>query len=285
MLLYWAHTTDQRCCLLNTWIENYFDHTPLGNLSLFYCGKREKSFSHSYGPYKHDNYLLAYIAEGAAHFHFQGQTRLVREHTFYIMHPQCGMSYRTDPQLPWTIYWVIASGNQLENLLSLLGLSPEEPFLAIRDPEKLHTVFRTLFEKSGRDGLANKMECISLLYALFSVLAENRTVASRNIHITKALDYISQHYSQNISVQELADMLHLNYNYFSRLFKQETGLSPIQFISALRVKKAEYLLKYTSLSVSEIGRAVGFNDVLYFSRAFKRCTGLSPSAYKEITEI
>lgn len=270
---------------MNTWIENYFDNTLLGDLRLFYCGKREKSIAHHYGPYKHDDYQLVYIAEGAAQFRFGSQTRRVEANTFYVMYPQCGMSYRTDPELPWTIYWVIAGGQQLESFLGMLGLKPEEPFLSVSDSEKLLNICKALFEQTSRDGLASKMECLSLLYGLFSVLAENRTVDSRNVHIAKALDYISQHYCENISIQELADRLHLNYNYFSRLFKQETGVAPIQFITAMRVKKAEHLLKYTSLSVSEIARTVGFQDVLYFSRAFKRCTGMSPSAYKGMGEI
>ncbi|MBP3683755.1 MAG: AraC family transcriptional regulator [Oscillospiraceae bacterium] len=270
---------------MNTWIENYFDDTLLGDLRLFYCGKREKSISHHYGPYKHEDYQLVYIAEGAADFRFGDQLRRIEASTFYVMYPQCGMSYRTDPQLPWTIYWVIAGGQQLEAFLGMLGLSPDAPFLTVSDSEKLLAICKALFEKSSRDGLSSRMECLSLLYGLFSVLAENRTADSRNVHIAKALDYISRHYSENISVQALSERLHLNYNYFSRLFKQEMGVSPIQFISAMRVKKAEYLLKYTSLSVSEIARAVGFQDVLYFSRAFKRCTGMSPSAYKSMAEI
>lgn len=270
---------------MNTWIEKCFDYTSPGNLNLFYCGKREKSYSHVYGPYKHDHYLLAFVAEGSAAFCADGQIRQIGPGTVYVMHPQCGMSYRTDPQLPWTIYWVIADGDQLGVFLEQLGLSREAPFIVVSEPEKVHGIFRKLFEKTSRDDLANKMECISLLYGLFSVLAASRSAEYSNVHITKAMDYISRHYAEDISVQELADRLHLNYQYFSRLFKKETGISPIQFISALRAKKAEQLLKYTSLSVTEIAYAVGFRDVLYFSRAFKRYTGFSPSAYKEITEI
>lgn len=270
---------------MNTWIENYFDSTILGDLSLFYSGKREKSIAHQFGPYKQENYLLTYVAEGSAEFKLNGQSRHVEENTFYVMRPRCGMTYKTDPNKPWTIYWVIIGGNQLENLLDILGLTVDEPFVTIRESIKMRSAFTALFERTGRDGLADKMESLSLLYSIFSILAENRTRLSNNAYISKALDYISKNYAQEFSIQDLAAMLHLNYSYFSRLFKKETGLSPVRFITTFRVKKAEYLLKHSAFSITDTAKAVGFSDVLYFSRAFKRCTGISPSTYKELVEI
>lgn len=270
---------------MNTWIENYFDNTVPGDLSLFYTGKREHSISHQFGPYKQENYLLTYVTEGAAEFEFNGQQRYVKENTFYVMRPCCGMTYRTDPEIPWTIYWVIVGGNQLETLLDVLGLTSDNPFVTIKESKKMRSAFTALFEKAGKDGLADKMESLSLLYSIFSILAENGTSLSHNIYISKALDYISQHYAQDLSVQDLAAMVHLNYSYFSRLFKKEIGLSPVRFITTFRVKKAEDLLKHSDMSITDIARTVGFTDVLYFSRAFKHCTGISPTTYKELSEI
>lgn len=281
-----AQFTVQRC---SHWIRGKktasTTHTPPGNLRLFRCGKQEKAFSVQFGPYARENYLLGYIAEGSAVFQFSGQTRRVQENTFFVMYPQSGMACQTDPEVPWSTYWVTAGGGQLASYLGQFGLSPDEPFIAIQRPERMLAIFAALFELTGQDSLAHKIECIALMYELLSLLAESRPDTSHSRHIARALDYISQHYAENISVQELADMLHLNYHYFSRLFKKETGVSPVRYLSALRAKKAEHLLRYTNLSLSEISHAVGFRDALYFSRIFKRQTGYSPSAYRELTKI
>ena len=209
----------------------------------------------------------------------------MEENTFYVMRPHCRMSYRTDPERPWTIYWVIVSGAQMEYLLDILGLKSDDPFVVLREPKKMQSTLSTLFEKTCRESLADKMESMSLLYSVFSLLAENRTCLSRNAYVARALDHISQHYAEALSVQDMAAMLHLNTSYFSRLFKAETGLPPVRFITTFRVKMAEYHLRHSSLPLTEIAGMVGFSDSLYFSRAFKRCTGVSPSAYRELADI
>ena len=270
---------------MNTWFENNFDTTIPGNLRLLYSGKRERSIDHSYGPYRQENYLLTYVAEGAADFTVNGQQRHVVEYTFYVMRPHCGMTYRTDPLKPWTIYWVIVDGSEMEYLLDVLDLKSNDPFVIIRETRKMLSVLSALFERTGGNSLSDKMESMSLLYSIFSILAENRTYSAGNAYISESLDYISQHYAEELSVQNLAAALHLNYSYFSRLFKKETGLSPIRYITSVRVKKAKYLLQYSSLTVTEVARAVGFFDVLYFSRAFRRCTGVSPTTFRQLADI
>ena len=100
----------------------------------------------------------------------------------------------------------------------------------------MQSTLSTLFEKTCRESLADKMESMSLLYSVFSLLAENRTCLSRNAYVARALDHISQHYAEALSVQDMAAMLHLNTSYFSRLFKAETGLPPVRFITTFRVK-------------------------------------------------
>ena len=101
------------------------------------------------------------------------------------------------------------------------------------------------------------------------------------MHISKALDYISAHYTENLSIPDIAEYLHLSSNYFTKLFKQETGMTPVQYIASLRYEKAAHLLRYTDMPISAISQAVGFDDTLYFSRFFREYAGRSPSAFRK----
>lgn len=78
----------------------------------------------------------------------------------------------------------------------------------------------------------------------------------------------------------------LGYNraYLSRIFKQETGLSPVTYLLKLRIEKSRQLLRERpELSVEQVASSVGLTDALYFSRQFKRFCAQSPSTYRQAT--
>lgn len=263
------------------WTKKDFSHPALGSLNLHYMGKKEGFRNHRYGPHTLDTYLLVFVQEGSARFHINGRNIPVKENSFYVMFPQGDMSYITDPEVPWSIQWIVAEGEQLEMLLQMLQITRDNPVLPIRKPDRVKMIYDDLFEKVNRVDLAAKMECLSLLYDLFSLLASERSAASGNPHICRALEYIHANYARELNVQQIAEKAHLNSNYFTKLFKQEMGLTPIRYINTLRFEKAQHLLKYTHLTVSEVAQQVGISDTLYFSRGFKAFSGLSPSDYRK----
>jgi AraC family transcriptional regulator, arabinose operon regulatory protein len=94
------------------------------------------------------------------------------------------------------------------------------------------------------------------------------------------LQYIEAHLTDNLTVEELAQIAHFHPNYFIQLFKNFTGNSPIQYINRVRLEKAKHLLTMTELNVSAIADAVGL-ELSYFSRMFREHNGVSPTAYRE----
>ena len=98
--------------------------------------------------------------------------------------------------------------------------------------------------------------------------------------IRRALIYIHQNYEKEISVPFLAELAHLSPSRFRALFREATGLSPLDYLLVLRLNHARQLMLQTGSSIGEVARAVGYEDQLYFSRIFKKRTGLSPSAYR-----
>lgn len=266
---------------MTPWTKKDFAYSALGNLNLYYMGKKEGFLNHSYGPHRLDTYLLILVLEGSADFQICGRPVHVQKNSFYVMYPQSDMFYTTTPDQPWSIQWIVAGGEQMESILSMLHLTRENPVLPISRPDKLKRIYADLFEKVNRADLSAKMECLSLLYEVFAQLAAESETASHNPHVCQALEYISTHYQNPFSIQELSDCLHLDSNYFSRLFRREMGISPVKYIRRIRFEKACHLLKYTTLSVSRIAQETGFPDTLYFSRAFKQSCGCSPSDYRE----
>ncbi|WP_256759927.1 response regulator [Cohnella sp. WQ 127256] len=99
--------------------------------------------------------------------------------------------------------------------------------------------------------------------------------------IQLAISYIQQHYRVEISLQDVADHVHMSKNYFSEQFKRLTGLNFIDFVIQLRIHYAKQLLKTTSLRVYDIGAQAGFNSSKHFLKQFKREVGCTPADYRQ----
>ncbi|WP_160677385.1 helix-turn-helix domain-containing protein [Clostridium sp. C8-1-8] len=109
---------------------------------------------------------------------------------------------------------------------------------------------------------------------------DNTSIGSNSSAITLAINYIKDNYTKNITLKDVADEVFLSQNYFSELFKRETGEGFYDFLSNHRIKKAKELLITTNLKIYEIAQLVGYNDSITFGRAFKKLTGVTPNNYR-----
>lgn len=94
------------------------------------------------------------------------------------------------------------------------------------------------------------------------------------------MNYLNTNYMQKISLDKMSKNMYLSPSYVSKVFKEETGETLIQYLTKLRLEKAIELLEEDRLSIKEIAQHVGYDDAYYFSRLFKRHYGYPPSQYK-----
>lgn len=101
--------------------------------------------------------------------------------------------------------------------------------------------------------------------------------------ILKVYDYIEKHFCEELSLDELSDIAGLSPNYFSHLFKEQSGISLWDYITAKRVEKAVSLIRSQreKLTVLEIALNCGFNNTVNFNKAFKKQTGITPSELRK----
>lgn len=270
---------------MNFFVENAINCTALNDLVLYYCGNREKSLNHRYGPHRFDTYLLTYVVEGVADFYINGEKQKISAGDFYVLFPNSQIHYVTPPDVPWSIRWIVVGGEQVQAFLSSLHITENSPSIKVTQPDKVLQLFQSLFEYSQKSGTSDKLRCLSLVYRLFALLAEQAEPITHNPYVLQAMAYFSDQFCHPISISEYAASLGLNNNYFSKLFKAETGVTPLRYLNRLRFEKAQYLLAHSSLSIDSIANEVGIPDTLYFSRAFRQYTGLSPTSYRKLTGI
>ena len=116
---------------------------------------------------------------------------------------------------------------------------------------------------------------------LLEICSETQTANEiSNRMVVQTLDFISKHYHENVKLLEIADAVHVNGSYLSRLFRKVTGETITDALTRMRISRARQLLLSTDMKFYEIAAAVGIEDAAYFSILFKKHTGYNPRQYK-----
>lgn len=120
------------------------------------------------------------------------------------------------------------------------------------------------------------------LYKIMKTIVDIYSNDSKNVLLLKdAVRYLEEHYAENFKMSFLAEKFNMSESHFRKLFKDFTGLSPVEYRNGLRIEHAKELLSRNTVSVSEVALAVGIEDQFYFSRIFKEAEGVSPLRYRK----
>jgi AraC family transcriptional regulator len=98
--------------------------------------------------------------------------------------------------------------------------------------------------------------------------------------LRKVEDYIAEHLAEEISVEGLAELVELSPSHFAHVFKETTGMTPLQFITRQRVTRAQQLIRETSRSLIDVGLEVGYSSPSHFAQVFRRVVGVTPTEFR-----
>ncbi len=136
------------------------------------------------------------------------------------------------------------------------------------------------WEEAGRVTL--KQEPGEELILRFKWMMEQyKHMVSDTSPVERAIAYIHEHLEQSLSLAQVARHVHMNPNYFSEVFKRETGRNYIDYVTQAKLKQAMVLLRETPAKISEVAKRIGYEDIKYFNRLFKKFTGMTPSNYRD----
>ena len=265
--------------------ENFID------LGMYQYGYEQCEPGHSFGPAARNHYLFHYVLSGtgtlmADNAKGETQTYSIKSGQGFLIFPGQITTYYADLRLPWEYVWIEFDGLRVKEALELTELSMNSP------------VYRS-HSKDLREQLVNEMmyivhhakespfHLIGHLYLFFDYLMQSskstklvHSSKMSDFYIKEAIHFIEQNFQNNITVEEIASVCGINRSYFGKIFRKSIGRSPQEFLMNYRMVKATELLKLTSLSIAEIGSAVGYENQLHFSRAFKTVYGISPRQWR-----
>ena len=270
---------------------NIFPNENFIDLGMYQYGYEQCEPGHSFGPATRNHYLFHYIISGtgtlmADNAKGETQTYSIKSGQGFLIFPGQITTYIADQNLPWEYVWIEFDGLRVKEALDLTELSVNTP------------VYHS-HSKDLREQLMNEMlyivhhakespfHLIGHLYLFLDYLIQSakskKLVQSSKMsdyYIKEAINYIEQNFQNNITIEDIAAVCGINRSYFGKIFRNSIGRSPQEFLMNYRMVKATELLKLTSLSIAEIGSAVGYENQLHFSRAFKTIYGVSPREWR-----
>ena len=110
---------------------------------------------------------------------------------------------------------------------------------------------------------------------------ENESDTQSEYNISFVLGYIMEHFAEDVTLETLADIIHVSTVHLGKLFKKTYKMTPMQFLTNERIFHAKQLLHDTDLPITEVALRVGYNSPAYFTSVFKKAVGQTPSAYRE----
>lgn len=179
-----------------------------------------------------------------------------------------------------------------ETFINPLKENSDLPFLLLPKDKtvRLYDEMKKMFEELQKKDTGYQLMVLSHLYAFWaeflSLKGQEKNIQaapSTKTHLLqKMLTYIYTHYSEKITLDDIASSASLSSGYVNHLFKDLLHLSPMSYLLACRIEKSEELLRDYSQDITQISEAVGFESPSYFTEMFKRQKGYSPREYRRM---
>lgn len=229
-----------------------------------------------YGPSVRNQYIIHYVLSGKGYFNGQA---LGRGYGFLIT-PGMEEEYHPDKADPWSFLWIISEDPSMQYFFDCHRTDSVTKIFSFHNPHEIEAIAREL---TSAVVFASSSRLAELFLHIFHCCVESKPVVRKSvtkIYFDFSVNYIKTNLHLPLTVETLCQMIGITQPYLYRIFKEEAGCSPKQYISSAKIARAKKLLSETELSVSQIADSVGFQSVLDFSKFFSRHEKLSPSAYR-----
>lgn len=264
--------------LFNVW----YAHTDvmLQDICLLQYGEQECDSEYGYGPCIRNFYFIHYVYSGKGHLVIEGKRYDISAGQYFLICPGQIAYYEADREDPWVYRWFEISGALCKRLMENAGFTAECPVLSDKDCLVGGSVLDLI-----KTGDAEVTVLLGKLWRIMHAMTadcmpmsgEGRTEE----YVPKCETYIRMNLHKKIRVTELAEYAGIDRSYLSRLFKEQKGRSPQQYILKLKMEAAAQHLKKKELSVKEVALCVGYEDPLEFSKQFHRQFQVSPTEWRK----
>jgi len=251
----------------------------------------------------HEHYEMVYMEKGQAVFEVEGRHAPMGPNDMIIIKPnqKHKFSVKSKEGCMFIVMYFRFENRfggeyskiSLEDFLNFVQGREAGPFITLKVSQKNEIIMllnRITREKAGKEPGSEFLEHL-LVLELFVLISralkmewedsiKEKTPKVKEL-ISASVKFINNNFERDISLKDIANYVFLSSSYFSRVFREEMGITPISYLLKVRIERAKEMLRETDAKISDIAVSVGFSHQQRFNDIFKKHTGMSPMQYRK----
>lgn len=247
--------------------------------------------THYWGPGIRDYYLIHYVVKGTGIFKIAEESYNLKQGDIFLIEPSVLTYYEADKDDPWEYIWLGFNGTKAKHYISQIYNKDILPIFTYKGENKLQICIKEMlsysYEQNGRDIILQSY-LYKFIYLLINNIKNSTKIPKEDAtrkYVEDATFYISNNYSDDITINNIAKSVNITRGYLYRLFKKYLDSSPQKFLINFRMERASELLRSSNFYIGDIARSVGYRDVLLFSKIFKKINGVTPTEFRAKHQI
>ncbi len=274
----------------NTAMREYTDKLTdkskksISDFVFYNCGIEQCRGGQLYGPKRREYHFIHFVIKGKGTLKIHDKTYHIQQNQLFIVPANEISTYCASNEEPWKYCWIGFLGIQSGQFLNSLMQCDARKFVMNCDNTKFYEKqIEHILNISGKQ-LSTHLKVNGIMYRMFGTLLEESGADDPDdldVSIPyQARQYMEMCYHNDIQIADVAAAVGVHANYLSSIFHKQYHVTPKQYLSGLRAKKACELLLYTEHPIYIVANSVGFTDPLAFSKFFRHMVGISPSKYR-----
>jgi len=265
--------------------SNFWRIPSLGNMELLHANYVKQTFPR----HTHEQFAIGVIESGALGFYYRGENVIAPQGQINLCIPGEVHTGQPATDSGWSYRMFYFEPQLLQRVASEVAGKPHDiPFFrtgVIDDPILAKQILQLHVLMEQQDVPLLEQESV-LLWTLGQLVMRHaddslvlRTLRKEKTAVFRAQQYIQTHYTQNFSIEDLAQTVYLSPYHTIRVFREEIGMPPHAYLRQIRITKAKELL-VQGLSLADVAQSAGFTDQSHLNRWFKRLWGITPGQYR-----
>lgn len=231
------------------------------------------------------SYLFFYLTSGNGILNYDGKDYCIQSGDCVFINCQTPYFHYSSDDL-WALNWIHFYGSTIHSIYLKYMERGGQPIFHSNDIACIDTHWKKLYQLASSSDYIKDMKINEQLFSILTLIMEQswnpdaKLLSFKQQSLIDVREYIDAHYAEKISLDRLSEVFSINKYYLERIFKEQFGVSIMNYLLSIRITHAKQLLRFSDKSIEQIGLECGISPLYYFSRIFKQTEGLSPSEYR-----